>query len=160
MKKTMKISFLIMGVIVVIIITLMFTSKKNEVGNEKENEIPKDALIISENKKNVPEKLLKDKTFENIKIKNIDILAIGGTTTFKAKAENISNETIKDKTLVIIFKDNNETECGRTEYPLEKLQPKQTIDIDLCLTTDVSDIKDITIEWEENKNIIQEEQQN
>lgn len=155
MKKFSKKTIYILVIVIIIILAIigiiwLFNREEKNSDISQANNIEENVLLIEEVKKDVPEKLLNDRTYQTIIIKDVDILAIEGTTTFKAKVESNSEEDIKNKTVVLTFKNNNGEEITKIEYPIQELKKGETKDIDYCITSDISNIEDYTIDIVDN----------
>ena len=153
-KKYVIISIIIIIVFLIFTMIMILINNKNnfkdtnDVNNDES--VPKTLTIESDeverNKKAISDNLLKERTLNNIKLKDIDILAINNTTTFKATIENISGNSYKNKELTLIFITDDGMECGRIEWPVALIKPNESSKIDICLTKDISNATDIIIE--------------
>lgn len=161
--KYIIISILAVLIVAGILVTIILVNKKaknveipenSEVSdnNESEKIVNLNDMEKTENveisggeKRNISEKLLEERTFENLKIKNISLIAINGTTTFKATVENPTDTVYENKAITIIFKDNDGNECGRIGGLIEKINPQETGQIDASTSIDISNAYDFEI---------------
>lgn len=65
--------------------------------------------------KNTSEALLKEKTFKGLKVKDIKLEEIKGTTNFSAKLENVTGNDFKNCIIVLVFINQDGTEYARLE---------------------------------------------
>lgn len=155
-KNKKKIIIGIILIVVIVALAAIGISMNNNNNNKEENtnkESSKKQNEITVKEKEIPNHLLEEKKFEKIKLKDIYMHAVEGSTIFRAKAENISDELLKNRTLTIIFNGNNGEECDRVVYPLELVRTGESIEIDYLLTVDISNIKDVSVEVGEEKEV-------
>lgn len=148
-KKIIILSVTLIAILITIIFIIITTNKKDENNNINQNTNQEENIIkidIESNKKQVPEKLLKERKIGEFKIKDIDILIVNNTTTFKATIENMGNKTYENKKINMIFKTEEKVELGRVELPITYMGPNDTSKIDICLMFDASTATDIILE--------------
>lgn len=143
-KSKKKIIIAIISIVILGVIIIRYNNTENKENNDTNIYENETQVIVKE--KDVPENILAEKIFGDVKLKDIDIYAIEGATIFKAKVENISDKLMKEKAVTIIFNGNNGEECDRIEYSIESLKKGESIEIDFFLTTDITNIKDISVE--------------
>lgn len=95
-KKIILIICLIVIILASIITNIYFLKD-----NKETNELTIDGITTTQNKE-----ILKDTKVDKLDITNISLLNKNGTSVFKAKVSNNTNEDIKIKRLYIIFYEN------------------------------------------------------
>lgn len=101
--------------------------------------------IVGDTKENNSEKLKQEKTFLGLKVSDIRLVAENGLTNFTAKVENIGDTDFKEKTIVIIFKNQDGTEYARLNGYLPDIKKGESNQIDASTTSDLSNAYDFTI---------------
>jgi len=172
MKKRDRMFIIIIGVVIVIaiIVCIMFAfggkSKDNdgvtdnqttntEEGNTESTEPQIDGQIdytknenvkINNNvKENNSQALLKEKTFEGMKVKDIKLTASEGTTKFLANVENTSSTDFVAQRVVIVFKNKDGSEFDRLDTYLGDIKVGAKAEIDATTTSDLSNAYDFEV---------------
>lgn len=160
MEKKKKI--LIAGVSAIIVIAIIITIIVIVMNNNKpqeESEIPDynqvnlndmesldNVEVNGDTKTNISEKLLAERTFDGLTMKNISLEAIMGTTVFKATLVNNTDNVYEAKEIKIILKDKDGQEYGVINGLIEEIEPHGEKTIHARTTIDLSNAYDFTIE--------------
>ena len=106
-----------------------------------------DNVEISNNvKKNNSEKLKEEKTYEGMKITDINLEASNGSTTITANVENVTESDFTGRSIVIVFTNEDGTEYARLQgYIPDILKGKSTV-LNASTTSDISNAYDFYIE--------------
>lgn len=102
--------------------------------------------IVGDVKENNSTVLLTEKTLLGLKISNIRLAAENGLTNFTADVENISGEDFTERTIFIVFKNEDGSEYARLESYLPDIKIGGTSKIDASITNDLSNAYDFVIE--------------
>lgn len=78
-------------------------------------------------------------------IKDISLVSIMGTSTFKATVENVTDTLYNNREITILFTDKNGEEYAKLDSLIEQIQPKETYTIDASSSFDISNAYDFTI---------------
>lgn len=162
-QKKRRISFILITIVIIallvsITIYLINQEKKEELetSNQEEKTQENIGLIDMQNTENVEIKegmkennseiLLKDKTFEGMKISEIRLVAENGMTNFTAKVENTSQKDFQERDIVIVFKNQDGTEYARLNGFLPDIKVGESNIIDSSTTADIANAYDFIIE--------------
>ena len=161
--KKIVISIIVIVVIIAVGIGLYFyINSKDNKGNEVSitNQVSEDnqdlSLIdfnntnnvdVSNNiKKNNSEQLKKEKTYEGMKITDINLEASNGSTSITANVENVTDSDFTGRSIVIVFTNEDGTEYARLQgYIPDILKGKSTV-LNASTTSDISNAYDFYIE--------------
>ena len=158
MEKKKKI--LIAGIIVIIVIAIITTTIIICITNkQKESELPDysqvnlndmetldNVKVNGDIKTNISEKLLAERTYDGLTVKNISLEAIMGTTVFKATVVNTTDNIYETKEIKIVLKDKENKEYGVINGLIEEIEPNGQTTIHARTTIDLSNAYDFTIE--------------
>lgn len=164
-KKNLRIiliSIVTIVLVVIIGISIYFILKNNKNvdeldNNPEENNQEKSASLINyENmnnvelidgeKKNNSKALLEEKNFKGLKVKDIKLEEIRGTTNFSAKLENNTDEDFKSCIIVLIFTNEDGTEYARLEGSIADIPKGKSTVLDASTTSDLTNAFDFRIE--------------
>ena len=161
-SRIILISIVIIVLLVIVGISIYFLLKNNknvdELGNNKEENNQKEStsLIDYENmnnvelidgeKKNNSKALLEEKNFKGLKVKDIKLEEINGTTNFTAKLENNTNEDFKSCIIVLIFTNEDGTEYARLEGSISDIPKGKSTILEASTTSDLTNAFDFRIE--------------
>lgn len=96
-------------------------------------------------KQNTSSKLLQERTYKGMTIKDIKLVAEGGITKFTATLENNTKSNYEGETVAIIFKDEDGNEFSRLNTIFPKVDSGKTNEIDASTTADVANAYDFEI---------------
>lgn len=96
-------------------------------------------------KENNSQALLKEKTFEGMKVKDTKLTASDGTTKFLTKVENTSSSDFVAQKVVIVFKNKDGSEFERLDTYLGDIKVGASAEIDATTTSDLSNAYDFEI---------------
>ena len=164
-KKNLKIILISIATIVLLVIigiSIYFFLKNDknvdELDNNQEenNQEKSTSLIDYENmnnvelidgeKKNNSKALLEEKNFKRLKVKDIKLEEVKGTTNFSAKVENNTDEDFKSCIVVLIFINEDGTEYARLEGSIPDIPKGKSTILDASTTSDLTNAFDFRIE--------------
>ncbi len=120
-------------IIIMLIIIAIFFIVENIAGDKSEKHI-----------KNIE----KERTFENLTIKNIQIKYEEENSYFKLELLNESDTDFAERDIKIIFKNEDNTEFANIRYHLNNIKQKDTFYINTSINKDLTQAKDFYIENE------------
>lgn len=163
MEKKKKI--LIVGTIVIIVIAIITTIIIISINNnnkQKESELPDysqinlndmetldNVKVNGDIKTNISEKLLAERNYDGLTVKDISLEAVMGTTVFKATLVNNTDKIYETKEIKIVLKDKENKEYGVINGLIEEIEPNSQTTIHARTTIDLSNAYDFTIEVNE-----------
>lgn len=161
-SRIILISIVTIVLLVIIGISIYFLLKNNKNVDELENKQEENnqeestSLIDYENmnnvelidgeKKNNSKALLEEKDFNGLKVKDIKLEEIKGTTNFTAKLENNTDEDFKSCIIVLIFINEDGTEYARLEGSIPDIPKGKSTILDASTTSDITNAFDFRIE--------------
>jgi len=156
-EKNKRIIILSVIVIAIIIIgIIVFMNKNNIKESIWKQETAQHSLINMNNtenaevkegkKENISTKLAEEKTYKNMKIKDIKLIAEGGITKLSATVENTTEENNEDRNITIVFLDEEGNEISKLNTMLPAINAKESIKIDAQTTSDLANAYDFRIE--------------
>ena len=162
-----RIIILIAVIIIIVLIGYMINKNKGQEGTSKNNQqtaeqgeqVSEVSLIDMNNtenakveegiKENTSKKLLEEKEYKGLKIKNIELKAEGGISKLTATIENKSGEDYSGEKVNIIFENKDGTEYARLEAVMPAVDNQKTNEIDAGTTADIANAYDFKIETAE-----------
>ena len=157
-----RIIILIAVILIIVLIGYMTNKNKGQEGTSKNNQqqtaeqgeqVSEVSLIDMNNtenakveegiKENTSKKLLEEKEYKGLKIKNIELKAEGGISKLTATIENKSGE------VNIVFENKDGTEYARLEAVMPAVDNQKTNEIDAGTTADIANAYDFKIETAE-----------
>ena len=102
--------------------------------------------IVDGEKENVSQALKKEKSFNNMTVKNIELKTENGVTQFTATVENNSGKDYEGGSVTIIFMNEDGTELGRTTTELPSIANGKSNTINSGTTEDFANAYDLKIE--------------
>ena len=161
-SKKMLILIFIIILFIILGISMSFLLQNNRGNKEMENneegakqeenvslidyENMNNTKLINGEKKNTSEALLKEKTFKGLKVKDIKLEEIKGTTNFSAKLENITGNDFKNCIIVLVFINKDGTEYARLEGSIPDIPKGKSTILDASTTSDLTNAFDFRIE--------------
>ena len=97
-------------------------------------------------KRNTSSKLVEEKTYNDIKIKDARIEATGGMSQFSATVENLYDENIEEEIIDVVFVNEDGSEITRIETIIPNLEPNSTSEISASTDLDITTAYDFYIE--------------
>ena len=144
-KKKIVIALVISLVAILAIISIFYILiSNNQNTTNEQGTTAKQQNVEHEN--DTSEVLLKDKTFENMKVTNIRLVAENGITTFTAEVINDSDTDFKEKELNIVFTNEDGSIYTVLRGFLPDLKVGESNTIDTSIPQDLSNAYDFTIE--------------
>ena len=159
-----RIIILIAVIIIIVLVGYMInknkgqeeTSKNNQQTTEQVSEVSLIDMNNTENakveegiKENTSKKLLEEKEYKGLKIKNIELKAEGGISKLTATIENKSGEDYSGEKVNIVFENKDGTEYARLEAVLPAVDNQKTNEIDAGTTADIANAYNFKIETAE-----------
>ena len=163
-----RIIILIAVILIIVLIGYMVNKNKGQEGTSKNNQqqtseqgeqVSEVSLIDMNNtenakveegiKENTSKKLLEEKEYKGLKIKNIELKAEGGISKLTATIENKSGEDYNGEKVNIVFENKDGTEYARLEAVLPAVDNQKTNEIDAGTTADIANTYDFKIETAE-----------
>lgn len=117
------------------------TSNGNIVMENDTNAEVKDGV-----KRNTSSKLLEEKTYNDMKIKDARIEAAGGMSQFTATVENPYDKNIEGEIVNVVFINEDGTELARVETFFPDLEPNSISEINASTDMDIATAYDFYIE--------------
>ena len=153
MKKSSKMSIILLVLILVIIGVVVIrpkqTKDKNEIeGTETNVNIEENNVKILENgaKLNTSSKLNEDKNIGQVAIKNIQVMYKDGVTNLLATIENNEDKDLPETKVTITFIDELGNEIYKMQGLIEPTKVGETCELNCSITADFSNAYDIKIE--------------
>ena len=159
-KSNSKGIILLIAIIIIAIIvvgTIIYQNNKNT-QQEQQQETEQDSLSLidmnnTENakieegvKENTSKKLLEDKKYKGMTIKNIQLKAEGGISKLTATVQNETKEDYSGEKVNIIFINQDGSEYARLEAVLPAVDSQKQNEIDAGTTADIANAYDFKIE--------------
>ena len=160
-----RIIILIAVILIIVLIGYMVNKNKSQEGTIKNNQqqtseqgeqVSEVSLIDMNNtenakveegiKENTSKKLLEEKEYKGLKIKNIELKAEGGISKLTATIENKSGEDYNGEKVNIVFENKDGTEYARLEAVIPAVDNQKTNEIDAGTTADIANAYDFKIE--------------
>lgn len=160
-----RIIILIAVILIIVLIGYMVNKNKGQEGTSKNNQqqtaeqgeqVSEVSLIDMNNtenakveegiKENTSKKLLEEKEYKGLKIKNIELKAEGGISKLTATIENKSGEDYNGEKVNIVFENKDGTEYARLEAVIPAVDNKKTNEIDAGTTADIANAYNFKIE--------------
>lgn len=130
--------------------------QKPEVTLDQSVPLPEQTLIDMNNtenakvengvKENTSAKLAEPKNYKGLVIKEVKLVAEGGTTHMTAKVENVSSQVYPGEGIVVIFTKADGSEYARLEGILPTVRPGETNELDAKTTEDLANAYDFTVQ--------------
>lgn len=134
---------LIMAIIAVIV--LLATRKKNN--NEQQPQEETYQTTEDGSKYNTSENLQGAKTFDGYEISNMYLKEEAGETVFTAKIKNVTENSIGNKPIYIIFKGKSGEELYKMQMYVSEIKPGKSTNISSKITKDVVEAYDIELKF-------------
>ena len=163
-----RIIILIAVILIIVLIGYMVNKNKSQEGTIKNNQqqtseqgeqVSEVSLIDMNNtenakveegiKENTSKKLLEEKEYKGLKIKNIELKAEGGISKLTATIENKSGEDYNGEKVNIVFENKDGTEYARLEAVIPAVDNQKTNEIDAGTTADIANAYNFKIETAE-----------
>lgn len=153
-KKDNGIKLIHIIIIIAIVILVIFVSKKfikNEretqnITQEQEQSQEKYVKFLEDGiKLNTSDKLKKDKKFENLKIKDVQLTYRNGVTNLLCNIENVSNENLEMQDVEISLLDENGEVIYKMIGVIEEINAGETKQFNSSVTADFSNAYDFEI---------------
>mgnify|MGYP003378713276 FL=1 len=161
-SRRILISIVTILLLVIIGISIYFILKNNKNIDELDNNLEENnqeksaslsnyenmnnVELIDGKKKNNSKALLEEKNFKGLKVKDIKLEEIRGTTNFSAKLENNTDDDFKSCIIVLIFTNEDGTEYARLEGSIADIPKGKSTVLDASTTSDLTNAFDFRIE--------------
>ena len=121
-----------------------------EKGQERQGTIQKENLenveLINNEKHNISEILQKERIWNNLLIKDIELYSKNGVTVFQANVDNQTGNDIEDKVIQILFKDKEGNVYGKVNGYLGDIKTGNTKKLYVTTSNDYTNAYDFEIE--------------
>lgn len=139
-KKTNKKKIVLVILVVLMIVGLGLYFSKNSINLGKRQ---------NETKKEVSEKLLEEKQYKDMKIKDISLRIDESASYFRCNIENTTDKKFDQEEVFVVFVKEDNSELARFKYQIEEIEPKTEEKISITTTTNLIDAYDFYIDVEE-----------
>ena len=136
-KKTNKKKIVLVILVALMIVGLGLYFSKNSINLEKRQ---------NETKKEVSEKLLEEKQYKDMKIKDISLRIDESASYFKCNMENTTDKKFDQEEVLVVFVKEDNSELARFKYHIEDIDPKTEEKISITTTTSLIDAYNFYIE--------------
>lgn len=137
-KNRIIISLIVFIVIVLIASVSIFFRNPTDI--EVKEELRKEEIEIKSNK------LLEEKIYKEIKIKNISLKIDESASYFKCELENDTDKRTSKEDICIVFLKEDNSELARFKYQITSIEPKAKEKINIVTTNRLTDAHDFYIE--------------
>ena len=121
-----------------------------EKGQESHDTIQKDNLenaeLINGEKYNTSEALLKERTWNELLLKDIELYSENGMTVFSVNVVNETNKDIEDQVIQVLFKDNEGNVYGKVNGYIGDIKAENTKKLYITTSNDYTNAYDFEIE--------------
>lgn len=101
---------------------------------------------IINNSKDDTDNIRKEKYFENLTVKNVDVKYENGNSIFKMELLNESDTDFQGKNIKIVFKNEDNTEYATIRYNLMDIKSREKFYINTSTNIDLTKASDFSIE--------------
>lgn len=136
-KKTNKKKIVLVILVVLMIVGLGLYFSKNSINLGKRQ---------NETKKEVSEKLLEEKQYKDMKIKDISLIIDESASYFKCNMENTTDKKFNQEEVLVVFVKEDSSELARFKYHIEEIESKAEEKISVTTTSDLAEAYDFYIE--------------
>lgn len=159
MKQKKKLILIIVAILIIAIIAVYFiSSNKEENTNILNEENTQDGIglidmnntqnvnIVNGEKQNNSENLLKDREFDGLLIKEIQLYTQNGMTEFTAKVINDTGKDFSGKIVNLKFTNKDGSDYAQLEVYMPEIKAGGTNFINAATTADIANAYDFSIE--------------
>lgn len=140
-RKLSKKKIIIILLILIVIIGVVSASYFfGEHMNSKSEESVEDKVEITSSK------LLEEKIYKEMKIKDISLTIDESASYFKCNIENVTDKKIQKEDVFIVFVNEDKSELARFKYQIESIENKEEKEISLVTTNRLTDAYNFYIE--------------
>lgn len=132
------ITILLIAIVVIGIGSIIYFSKNNE-NSKTEESVEKKVEMISS-------KLLEEKTYKEMKIKDISLKVDESASYFKCNLENVTDKKFKQEDVFFVFVKEDNSEVARFKYQINLIEAKAEEKISIITTNRLTDVYDFYIE--------------
>lgn len=140
-KKTNKKKTILVLLVVLIIAGLGFYFSKNTINLEAKEQ-------RESKKEEVSEKLLEEKQYKDMKIKDITLNIEESASYFKCNMENTTDKKFNQEEVFVVFVKEDNSELARFKYHIDEIEAKSEEKISVTTTTSLEGANDFYIEAE------------
>lgn len=137
-KKTNKKKIILVMLVVLIIVGLGFYFSKNIINLKVKKQ--------SETQKEISAKLLEEKQYKDMKIKDISLKIDESASYFKCNMENTTDKKFNQEEVLVVFVKEDGSELARFKYHIEEIESKAEEKISVTTTSDLAEAYDFYIE--------------
>ncbi len=137
----------ILVIIAIIVSSIILLTKKGT--KEKQDQAPVETYKTEDDgtKFNTSEKLKETKNFNGYEISNIVLKEIDEEVEFSAKIKNVTQNSIGNKSIYVVFKTQSGQELYKMEVYLGEIGPEKSTTINSKITKDVVGAYDIELQF-------------
>lgn len=137
-KKTNKKKIILVMLVVLIIVGLGFYFSKNIINLKVKKQ--------SETQKEISARLLEEKQYKDMKIKDISLKIDESASYFKCNMENTTDKKFNQEEVLVVFVKEDSSELARFKYHIEEIESKAEEKISVTTTSDLAEAYDFYIE--------------
>ena len=137
-KKTNKKKIILVMLVVLIIVGLGFYFSKNIINLKVKKQ--------SETQKEISARLLEEKQYKDMKIKDISLKIDESASYFKCNMENTTDKKFNQEEVLVVFVKEDSSELARFKYHIEDIESKTEEKISITTTTSLIDAYNFYIE--------------
>ena len=135
-----RIIIILIALVVIVLIASVSIFFRNSTDIEVKEELRKEEIEIKSNK------LLEEKIYKEIKIKNISLKIDESASYFKCELENDTDKRTSKEDICIVFLKEDNSELARFKYQINSIEPKANEKINIVTTNRLTDAHDFYIE--------------
>ena len=133
-----KITILLVFIVLIGIGSIVYFSKNNK-NLETEESVEKKVEMTSS-------KLLEEKTYKEMKIKDINLKIDESASYFKCNLENVTDKKFEQEDVFFVFVKEDNSELARFKYQINVIESKTEEEINIITTNRLIDVYDFYIE--------------
>lgn len=137
----------IIVIIVVIVAIVIFATRKSNKNNQQQTPVETYKTEEDGTKFNTSTKLQETKTFNGYEISEISLKETEGEVEFSAKIKNVTQNSIGNKSIYIVFKTQSGEELYKMQVYLGEIKPEKSTTISSKITKDIIGAYDLEIQF-------------
>lgn len=137
-KKTNKKKIILVMLVVLIIVGLGFYFSKNIINLKVKKQ--------RETSKEISAKLLEEKQYKEMKIKDISLKVDESASYFRCNIENTTDKKFNQEEVLVVFVKEDSSELARFKYHIEEIESKAEENISVTTTSNLAEAYDFYIE--------------
>ena len=137
-KKTNKKKIILVMLVVLIIVGLGFYFSKNIINLKVKKQ--------RETSKEISAKLLEEKQYKEMKVKDISLKVDESASYFRCNIENTTDKKFNQEEVLVVFVKEDSSELARFKYHIEEIESKAEENISVTTTSNLAEAYDFYIE--------------